>query len=124
VPPQTVKLTNLSKQPLSFTVTGGSVSPNGLGYPKNGAAMDWLMFSPTASTIGPGGSATLTVQVAAACFGGPTDPCGLQYFNVGGINVAFKEDSYTFAIPVHLASTTFAISTSRRARRVPLEVCL
>jgi uncharacterized protein (TIGR03437 family) len=103
VPPQTVKLTNLSKQPLSFTVTGGSVSPNGLGYPKNGAAMDWLMFSPTASTIGPGGSATLTVQVAAACFGGPTDPCGLQYFNVGGISVAFKEDSYTVAIPVHLA---------------------
>ncbi|MCX6995640.1 MAG: hypothetical protein NTV49_00795, partial [Kiritimatiellaeota bacterium] len=95
LPLQTVKLTNLGTHSLSYKVTGGS------GSPKNGAPLDWLTFSTTANTILPGSSATLTVQVATACFS-TANLCGLSWVLNGGIYVEFKEIGYTAAIPVQL----------------------
>ena len=97
---QDVKLLNLGTQAVSFTITGGSV-----GYPQNGASMDWLAISPKTGSLGPGSYATFTASVPSGCFGAG-DPCQLSYFNYGWINVTFTEDSYTAKIPVELTWPT------------------
>ena len=100
---QTVKMTNIGKQTLSFTAASAPEdSPYHSGFPKNGATVDWLAFSPKAGTLGPGGNVILTVQVPAACFDA-SDPCALYYYQAGSIGVTFKEDSYTARIPLHFS---------------------
>jgi uncharacterized protein (TIGR03437 family) len=97
VQPQTVKLTNLSTHMVHFTATGGS-----MGYPKDGASMDWLTFSPASGQMGPGGGiATVTVSVPSACFG-KGDPCQLWFHNNGGISFNFVEDNSTAVVNVSL----------------------
>jgi hypothetical protein len=101
VQPQTVKLTNLSTHMVHFTVTGGS-----MGYPKDGASMDWLTFSPASGQMGPGGGiATVTVSVPSACFG-KGDPCQLWFHNNGGIT------STSWRITPRLRSTSRSTSTT------------
>src|ERR1019366_4637184 len=61
----------------------------------------FVAFSPKSGSVEPGGSAILTVSVPPVCWGS-ADPCGLDYVQVGGINVTIPENSYTYAIHVQL----------------------
>jgi uncharacterized protein (TIGR03437 family) len=101
---QDVKLINLGTTAVNFTITGGST-----GYPGNGASMDWLVFSPKTGSLGPGSYATFTASVPSGCLGAG-DPCLLSYVNYGWINVTFKEDAYTAAIPVQFTWPTIYAS--------------
>jgi uncharacterized protein (TIGR03437 family) len=92
---QTVKLSNIGKQTLTFTLTGGA------GTPRDQAAVSFVAFSPKSGSIGPGGSASFTVSVPQACWGSG-DPCWLDYIQSGGIYVTFPENNYTYPIPVQL----------------------
>jgi uncharacterized protein (TIGR03437 family) len=101
---QDVKLINLGTTAVNFTITGGST-----GYPGNGASMDWLAISPKTGSLGPGSYATFTASVPSGCLGAG-DPCLLSYINYGWINVTFKEDAYTAAIPVQFTWPTIYAS--------------
>jgi uncharacterized protein (TIGR03437 family) len=91
---QDVKLRNLGTTAVNFTITGGS-----MGYPQNGASMDWLAISPKTGSLG---EAIFTASVPPACFGAG-NPCRLvKIVNHGWIYVTFTEDNYTAAIPVEL----------------------
>ena len=92
---QTVKLSNIGKQALTFTLSGGA------GTPWGQTPVGFVAFSPKSGSVGPGGSAILTVSVPPVCWGS-ADPCGLDYVQVGGINVTIPENSYTYAIHVQL----------------------
>jgi uncharacterized protein (TIGR03437 family) len=73
-----------------------------MGYPKDGASMDWLAFSPASGQMGPGGGiATMTVSVPAACFG-KGDPCQLWFHNNGAVSFNFVEDNSTAVVNVSL----------------------
>ena len=98
VEPQAIQLTNLSTHTVTFTVTGGS-GPSGAS--PTSAAMDWLTFSPASGVMGPGGVASVTVSVPAACFG-TGDPCQLWFNNYGEISFHFVEDNYTAGINIGL----------------------
>src|ERR1039457_4433630 len=60
---QTVKLSNIGKRTLTFTLTGGA------GTLRDQAAVSFVAFSPKSGSIGPGGSASFTVSVPRACWG-------------------------------------------------------
>src|ERR1019366_43172 len=92
---QVVKLFNLGKRTLTFTLTGDA------GIPGSQYSVNWMAFSPKSGSVGPGGSATFTVSVPPSCFGAG-DPCWLSFVNDGFIHVTIPEDSYTTAVHVQL----------------------